>query len=159
MGERAVAEPQEAAVQRPDPEIAVPRCAERGDVFGRPVRLGPLIEDDEPDAVEPGEAALRADPEVPVTALGDGLDPIAGKPLIRGPRAARERRRASEDHLPTRRMGRGARGSRGCQQNDGHEREAHPSPDTRRAVLANSMVSFGRRPRRSGAAVACPNPT
>ena len=76
----------QAAAVGPRPEAAVRRFVEREDEgIGDGWRVG-AIEDSEAEAIESNKAFVRAEPEISVAGLGDGVDGILGQALVGGPR-------------------------------------------------------------------------
>ena len=84
-GESPVVVAQEAAAVGGDPEAAVAIGEERVD--GSAAQRGGIAfhKQGEADAVETGEAPLRAHPEIAVGGLGDDLDRILGQALLDAP--------------------------------------------------------------------------
>ena len=83
--ETSGAVPDHAAAIGPRPEAAVRRFVERVDEgIGDGRRVG-AIEDGEAEAIESNEAFVRAQPEIAVAGLGDGVDGILGQAFVGGP--------------------------------------------------------------------------
>ena len=91
-GERRVLQARHTAAIRADPEAPVPGGKESHDIDvyerGRIRR----VEHSEADTVEPYQAGLRREPEVPVGSLGDGLDRVLRQPILHQPGRMRELR-------------------------------------------------------------------
>src|SRR6266487_1878050 len=72
-----------------DPKGAVARGEETRDVVGREPLIGWRLPGHGPDAIEANEAELRAQPEIAVGRLGDGVDGALGEALADLPRRVR----------------------------------------------------------------------